>query len=256
MSTTATRERQEIVVEATPQLPAARNDAESLMTVISRAASDPTVNIDKLERLMAMHETITTRQAEQAFNEAMTAAQSEMRRIATDSDNPQTRSRYASYAALDRSIRPIYTKHGLVPSFNTGEGATDGYVRVVCDVSKGGFTRRYHIDMPADGKGAKGGDVMTKTHATGSAITYGRRYLLTMIFNLAVGQDNDGNSAGDDQEKLSADDVANLRDMLAAKSAPEDKFLKWAKVARLEDIPAARYDACVHAIQNYKGGAK
>jgi hypothetical protein len=62
-----------------------------------------------------------------------------------------------------------------------------------------GFTRKYLIDMPADGKGAKGNDVMTKTHATGSATQYGMRYLLKMIFNVAIGEDDDGNAAGSDE---------------------------------------------------------
>jgi hypothetical protein len=44
----------------------------------------------------------------------------------------------------------------------------------------------HRIDMPADGKGAKGGDVMTKTHAMGAAASYGQRYLLKLIFNIAV----------------------------------------------------------------------
>jgi len=48
--------------------------------------------------------------------------------------------------------------------------------------------------MPADGKGAKGGDVMTKTHAAGAAGSYGARYLIKGIFNVAVGDDGlDGN---------------------------------------------------------------
>ncbi len=48
--------------------------------------------------------------------------------------------------------------------------------------------------MPADGKGAKGGDVMTKTHAVGAAKSYGKRYLLKDIFNIAIGEeDTDGN---------------------------------------------------------------
>jgi hypothetical protein len=50
--------------------------------------------------------------------------------------------------------------------------------------------------MPADGKGARGNDVMTKTHATGSAVSYGMRYLLKMIFNVSSGEaDDDGNAA-------------------------------------------------------------
>ena len=48
-------------------------------------------------------------------------------------------------------------------------------------------------------KGAKGGDVMTKTHAAGSALTYGQRYLLKMIFNIAIGSDDDGNAASSRQ---------------------------------------------------------
>ena len=73
------------------------------------------------------------------------------------------------------------------------------HVRVVCYVGHvGGHSRAYHVDMPADGKGAKGGDVMTKTHAVGAGMSYGMRYLLKMIFNIAIGEDDDdGNGAGD-----------------------------------------------------------
>jgi len=67
----------------------------------------------------------------------------------------------------------------------------------VCYVSRGAFTRTYTCPpMPADGKGPQGAAVMSKTHATGSALTYAQRYLLKLIFNLAIGDDDDdGNSA-------------------------------------------------------------
>jgi hypothetical protein len=170
------------------------DDSATVLSMISRAASDPAVDIDKLERLMAMRERMQARQSETEFNQAMNRAQGKMRRIATDSDNPQTRSKYASYAALDRVLRPLYVEEGFSLSFDNGDSPAET-VRVLCHVSHaGGHTRTYHTDMPADGKGAKGGDVMTKTHASGSAMTYGMRYLLKMIFNVAIGEDdNDGN---------------------------------------------------------------
>lgn len=173
-------------------------DAGSLMAVIGRAASDPNTDVDKLERLMGLYERITDRSAEQSFHEAMNAAQEAMRPVAADANNPQTRSKYASYAALDRALRPIYTKHGFSLSFDTGDGAPAEHVRVVCEVAhRDGHKRRPHLDMPADGKGAKGGDVMTKTHAIGAAVTYGKRYLLGMVFNIAVGDvEEDGNANG------------------------------------------------------------
>jgi hypothetical protein len=39
---------------------------------------------------------------------------------------------------------------------------------------------------------------MTRTHATGSALTYGKRYLLIAMFNLSIADDadDDGNAAG------------------------------------------------------------
>src|SRR6185295_18530787 len=84
-------------------------EAASLMEIITRAGADPNTNVEKLERLLGMYERIKAREAEQGFNAAMTQAQSEMRPIVADSNNPQTKSKYASYPALDRALRPIYT---------------------------------------------------------------------------------------------------------------------------------------------------
>src|SRR5258707_11760709 len=39
-------------------------------------------------------------------------------------------------------------------------------------------------------------DVCSSDLAMGSGISYGMRYLLRMIFNLAIDQDDDGNAAG------------------------------------------------------------
>lgn len=168
--------------------------ATSMLQVIERAATNPAVDVDKMERLLVMQEKIYTRQAEERFNAAMNKAQSEISRIAADADNPQTRSKYASYAKLDKVLRPVYTSNGFAISFDTGE-AKEGYILMLAYVSHaGGHTRTYRIEMPADGKGAKGGDVMTKTHATGAGSSYGMRYLLKMIWNVAVGEeDTDGN---------------------------------------------------------------
>lgn len=176
-------------------------ESMALISMIERAARDPSVDMDKMDRLLVMHERMQLAAKEQAFNDAMAEAQAEMEPIRRDCDNPQTRSKYASYAALDRTVRPIYSKHGFGVSFNTQaprSGKIESDIGVVAYVTCKGFTRLYEIDMPADGKGAKGGDVMTRTHATGSGLTYGRRYLLQMIFNLATETqgDDDGNAAG------------------------------------------------------------
>lgn len=228
-----------------------QSESAAFVSMIERAARDPSVDMDKLERLLAMKERQETRVAEQAFAEAMTKAQSKMRAVAADANNPQTRSRYASYMALDRATRPIYTKHGFALSFTTGEAAAD-HIMIVCDVShSSGHTRRYSVPMPADGKGAKGGDVMTKTHAVGAAMTYGQRYLLKMIFNIAVGDDTDGNEVGGAITEKQGEIISAL---IVEASADIARFLKWVGAESISDIPARKFNAAVAMLETKKRG--
>jgi hypothetical protein len=228
------------------QLPGMPEPA-SLLAVISRAASDPNTDVTKMERLMDMYRRIQADNAEAAFNDAMTACQGEMRPIAADAENPQTRSMYASYAKLDRALRPIYTKHGFSISYNTTESPKAEHVRVLAYVGRTGFTRTYTVDMPADGKGAKGGDVMTKTHAAGAAMSYGMRYLLKMIFNVAVGEDDkDGNGA---EPVISDQQVADLEALISEVGADKAKFLRHIKVQSLDQIYARAYASVVKMLE-------
>lgn len=209
---------------------AAQSETATLAHAIISAATDPSVNVEKMERLLAMHERITAKDAEQKFNASMVEAQSRMGRITADAVNPQTRSKYATYAQLDRHVRPIYTAQGFSLSFNAGTDAPEGHVRVLCYASHAaGHTRTYQCDMPADGKGAKGNDVMTKTHASGSAMSYGMRYLLKLIFNIAVGEDDDdGNTAGGDVSEF----VQGWIDFALSLRGKPDEFAKAIRDAR------------------------
>jgi hypothetical protein len=191
------------VAEPPAQLPAnLAPEAATIFSIIERAARDQSVDIDKMERLISMQERMQAKAAELDFDNAMAEAQAAMKTVRKDANNPQTRSKYASFAALDKAIRPIYTKHGFSLSFSTADGAPADCVRIVCKVAhRGGHRERPHLDMPTDGKGAKGADVMTKTHAAGAAMTYGQRYLVKLIFNLAIAADHDGNDAGGKQQQ-------------------------------------------------------
>ena len=230
-----------------------KDGAAAALDMIIRAATDPTIDVDKMERLMAMHDRLIARQAEAKFNDAMAKAQSEMCPVAADAENPQTRSKYASYAALDRMLRPVYAKHGFSISFDTGDGAPENYIRVLCYVGhREGYTRNYHVEMPADGKGAKGGDVMTKTHAAGSAFTYAQRYLLKLVFNVAVGEfDDDGNSGG--SEKISAEQKETLIALIKETKADTAKLCKYFGVSSVDEIPAMRFALAKQMLEKKRG---
>lgn len=236
-----TAQQKSLVPEAEP----------GMLAMLERIALNPEVSADKLERLLAIQERVMAKRGEDDFNVAMNAAQAEMTRISADATNPQTHSRYATYGKLDAVLRPIYIKHGFALSF--GEGVTDkpGHVRVLCYVThRGGHTRMYHRDMPADGKGAKGGDVMTLTHASGSAQRYGMRYLLMGIFNVAIGDDNDGNGArGATITDAQVADLEALMDEVGVIGELRDRALKAWRVDSLTQIQTKHYEAIVKQIE-------
>lgn len=197
---------------------------QAMMQLISAAVFNPEIGADKLHGLLDVRERLEDRTAERAYDVAMCDTQAEMEPVRKDASNPQTHSKYASGPALDRAVRPIYTKHGFSLSYDTEPSPLPDHVRLLCYVSHvGGHKVVRRADVPADGKGAKGGDVMTKTHALGSALTYGQRYLLQLIFNISRA-DDDGNGASSAREQPAVVNTA-LAAINACEGAPA--LLKW-----------------------------
>jgi hypothetical protein len=166
------------------------HDIIARVAAVKNLTSD---DVDKLQRMMTMQEELEKRQAATRYNEAMSLAQGEMTRISKDSANPITRSKYASLEALDEAIRPIYTRYGFSVSFNdeTPDDRPD-WLRLIAYVSCGSETRKFTKWIPVSTTGIRGQTAMTPTHASIASVTYGRRALLKMIWNLAE-EDTDGN---------------------------------------------------------------
>jgi len=233
---------------------AKRTHAQSASAVISifeRALSNPDVDVDKAERMLAMQERIMDRQARLAFSDAMSAAQAEIQPVARDAYNSHTKSRYARLETISRAINPIITKYGFAMSFGTANSPFEGHYRVTCEVTHcDGHSKQYHVDMPAETTGFKGGANKTPTHAFGSAMSYGRRYLTLLIFNIAT-EDDDGQAAG--RGKSITDEQCN--ELLAlAEDAGADKraFCEWLGVDSFTAIPANRFDKAKNALQRKK----
>lgn len=186
-------------------LPAMQAGPTGLLQAITIAASNPSVDIEKMERLFAMHEKMVAREAEATFNDAMARAQAKMTPIVRNKANEHTRSRYADMEAINRIIVPIYSAEGLSLSYDSGRpifgsdgtplpGPAEGLTRTVALVShSAGHSRVYHIDLPPDDSGSQGKVNKTKVQAAGSTNQYARRYLECMIFNLSTYDDTDGN---------------------------------------------------------------
>lgn len=173
----------------------------TLMQLISSAALNPNFDADKFERMLRLQREIqredADREANLSFNQAFARTQAQMKQIIRNAKNPQTKSNYSDYSALDEVCRPIYTEEGFSISFDEGDGAPTEHMRCLAYLSRDLITRTYHFDVPVTTKGPQGAAVMTITHAKMAAGTYGSRRLLSNIFNLvSLDKDDDGNAAG------------------------------------------------------------
>lgn len=207
------------------------------------AAADPNVDVGKMKALTDLRRQLRMEAAEEEFNLAMTACQSEMRSVMADAKSDK--GKYATLYGVDKALRPIWVGHGFSISFNTADCPLADHTRVLAYVSRGLYTRTYQYDVAVDPKGARGNDVMTKTHAGGSALSYGKRYVLLMIFNVTINKgmdrDDDGRAAGGDLPitKAQLAELIKLKDMAGADVA---KFCEVMKVESMADIPASRFE--------------
>lgn len=236
-------------------VPVQHDERAVVFSMIERLARDPAVDIDKLERIMALQRQMTLDRAEMEYAEAMSACQNEMEPIRKDAENKQTKSNYATYHALDRALRPIYTKHGFEVTFDTADASQPDHILILCMIThKGGHKRIHRAPMACDGKGAKGGDVMTKTHAMGSALMYGRRYTLGLGFNIVTAdmKDDDGNAAGagetiSDEQR---DELLKLMDDF--ESAQIEGFCTYFKIKNIGELLAKDFERAKAAIAKSK----
>jgi ERF superfamily len=252
---------QAVAVGTAMKLPSlAQMENAAFVSLIERLSADPTIDLDRLQQAMNMRDRVVERNARLAFNAAMSAVQAEIDPIARRAENEQTHSKYAKLEHVNAAIVPIYTKHGFSVIFGEATSAREDHRRVLLTLSHDdGHTINGWLDVALDGVGMKGVANKTATHAGMSSISYGRRYLLLMTFNISTFDDNDGNLRQIDEARrlnapsgLTAEQRDTLHDGLTKYVKDRAGFLKAFHATSVSDFPPDQYD---HAIDVLKGRA-
>jgi hypothetical protein len=185
------------IVEATP-------NSSSLMTFIERAARDDSFDINKFEAMLRMHRELADQQARQAFNAAMARVEADIGPVLRDRLNPGVNRKYATLEAMDAVARPVYVEHGFSVRFGCAPAPKADWMRITCTVShEAGYSEQNYLDGPVDIQ--QGARARSQVQAVGSTITYLRRYLLQMAFNIVLSDDE----ADDDGEATRRDRQAD-----------------------------------------------
>jgi len=189
------------------------------VSMFERLARDPAVDVDKLERLMAMQERIMAVNRKAAFDAAYSKMQPEIPIIDEHGRievKGQLRSTFAPLEDIHMIVKPICANHGFAIRHRT-EWPDDkkGIIRIVGILShEQGHSEETIFEAPMDSS-----DYRSDIQSMGSTISYGRRYTTLDLLNISTKKlDNDGQRRAPAAEQTPTPDGYDdwLADMTAA----------------------------------------
>ena len=175
---------------------------------------------------------------------ALCKAQGQMGGAVKDSSNPFFKSSYADLTSVIKAIKQPFADNGL--SYTQFPVSNENGVGV--------STRLMHISGQWLEMDYTLPTVKKDPQASGSAISYARRYALQSIAGIPTAED-DAESAmlrGDDKKIVSDDQIIAIKKLLDETGADVDKFCNWLKVRSVDQILAVHYDRAVAALEAKK----
>ena len=214
------------------------------VSMFERLARDPSVSVEKLERLMDLQDRANKRDAEAAFNADLAAMQAELptvkERGGIKDRSGNVQSKYALWEDVNAAILPVMKVYGFSLTFRQEQ--TDKGICVTGVLShRMGHSERTSITLPADTSGSK-----NAVQAVGSSVSYGKRYTAGMLLNLNsadIEGDDDGRHAGSDL--ITEEQAMTIESLIDDAKADKAKFLAWIKADTVEHIPARFYAQAV-----------
>lgn len=252
---TSTQGKATTIAEAHSDQRAIASPTSQMIGQLIDAASRPETDIEKMERLFSMAEKMQAKQAELEYQEAMAEAKREIGPVIARQTNEHTRSTYADLGDIAPIVDPIIARHGFSIDYDEEPCEKQGEIRVVAEIMhSGGHRKKKGINVALDKAGSGGKVNKTDIQAKGSTITYARRYLKLMAFDIAV-TDNDGNRGEDIEEdwefdKITDVQVAELEHLFTIWDLDQEAFCAAVDVKSLEDIPASGFEKAKRIIEN------
>lgn len=218
--------------------------------VIQDAATNPEVDVEKLQKLMEMQERIMERRAEIAFNSAFTRMQSQLPVITENGQikiGEVVRSKYALFEDINDAVKPILRENGFAIMFKAKTTKANVSVTGILMHEEGHREVSDPMELDADTSGSKNG-----VQSIGSSVSYAKRYVLLTMLNITTrGEDDDGRKAG--TPVVSEDQVATLIALIEEvgtkdKTHDTEVFCKYFKIEKVADLPASKYQDAVKAL--------
>jgi ERF superfamily len=203
------------------------------------------LDIEKLERLMELQERWKREQARTAYYEALSRFQSLVPRIPKRKKVQfnQTQYSYAPLADIEETIKPAMLDCGLTKRWEIKDDAET--IMVTCVITHvQGHSETTAMAAAPDASGSK-----NVIQQRGSTITYLQRYTLIGALGLATADDDIDARLGIPADPITESQALDLKALMEEVKADHDKFLEYAGVQKIGDIPAKDYKKLIRALE-------
>ena len=202
----------------------------SVLAIIGRAASDPAVDVDKMNGLWQMQERIMAQQAKKEFNASLSAMQAELP-VINERGNANNRYTYAKWEDINKAITPFLSKNGFSLSFKTSTG--NGEVTVITVLRHiGGHEETSSMTLPYDSSGNK-----NAVQSAGSSLSYCCRYGAKALINYQTTLDQDDDGAAGSVKAISKEDFALLDARLDKDGVDKAAFCRRYRIDAISQLP-------------------
>lgn len=224
-------------------------EQDAILSMIERAARDPAVDIDKMERLFAMRERMLAQTAKASYLAALAEMQAELPAAARKGTGHNNK-KYARFEDIIEATRESMQKHGFSLTFRLDQSQPDKVKITGVLGHRDGHSEQTDIVLAADNSGAK-----NAVQAWGSSVSYGKRYVAVTLLGIATEDDDDG-KAGGGAGPVSDEQATELMQLLQQHEADIPAFCRYFKIAAVAALPASEFDRAKTAITSPKRKAK
>lgn len=223
------------VATAEPQM----MPADPMVSMIERMVMDPSVDLDRLDRMFAMKERIEAENAKKAYAAAFAKMQAELpiipERGAIRNRDKEVQSTYPLWEDVVAALRGPMADHGLSMSFDRRK--EDQRTFFGCIVThEQGHSQRAEIDLPRDDSGSK-----NAVQGEGSTVSYGQRYSSKMLINWTSEGTEDDDGATAAVATISPEQIDEIEALVKKIDLKLSVILNAEKIDAIHYLPAGRF---------------
>lgn len=236
--------------------PPAISDGEAFANMLERIVRDPSIDLDRLDRVQAMRKSVLADEAQRSWNEAMSLAQAEFpvieqrgKIIVKDraTGNIIQETSYSLWEDVWEALKGPMTSHGLSLRFQSTESPDKATVIAIVGHRLGHSESSGPVTVLNDKTGSK-----NDAQARGSALTYAKKYAAGLILNFVSrdGTDDDATRTGE-KPKIDEKQLVELNTLVAKSGVRIDQFLERYGINDIPDLPAEQFKQAVDDLNDF-----